>query len=291
MAPVLKIVQRMISNNDMDDSPSGPAILDGTTLLFLKTIFNVLQQEDAIVITGSCVVAFMLQKMDLPSFLPGDIDIFVKQNIHQQNNEEGIFDRYFLKLHILAPLFEQHHILTQPDYIPIKNGPVFQKYMNCKLDILQIMEFGLIKMGESVPVNNRPKIQIIVVGGNCPIPPEPPLRGLLSLFERKVVTSFDLDIVQGAFHPEINNVTFLFPDTLSNIRKKRFWYVCDSGRPFGLDTMMPRVQKYIDREFRLMGFKDIMHPGLKIYLTEFSLSKLSSPFEPDIDIDSIALNE
>jgi len=290
MAPVLKIVQHMISNIDVDDSPSGPAIFDDTTLQFLKKIFSVLQQEDAIVITGSCVVAFMLHKMDLPSFPPGDIDIFVKQNIHQ-NNQEGMFDRYFLNLHILAPLFEQHNIHTQSDYIPIKNGPVFQKYKNCKLDILQIMEFNLIKTGESISVNHRPKIQIMVVGGDCPVLPERPSPGLLSLFERKVVASFDLDIVQGAFHPGMDNVTFLSSDTLSNIRNREFWCMCDCGRSFGLGAVMPRIQKYIDREFRLMGLTDIMNPGLKIHLTQFSLSELPPPFQPDIDIDSIPLNE
>jgi hypothetical protein len=61
MARIHKM-QRIISNNDMDDSRSGPPILDPTTCKFLETIFNVLRKEDAIVVTGSCVVALTLQR-------------------------------------------------------------------------------------------------------------------------------------------------------------------------------------------------------------------------------------
>jgi hypothetical protein len=102
-----------------------------------------------------------------------------------------MFDRCFLKFHILVPLLEQHSIRTQPNYIPVKNGPVFRKHKNCKIDILQIMEIGLVKIGESVAVN-RPRIQIIVVGGDCPIPPQLPSTGLSPFEQKKVVSSFDL---------------------------------------------------------------------------------------------------
>jgi hypothetical protein len=260
-------MQRIISNNDMTDSGEGPPAFDWITRTFLKTIFKALRSKDAIVITGSCVVAHTLEKEGLASFLPGDIDVFVKQNLKL---EDEIFDRSFLISDILFPLLQAEGIHWQPRHIPIKDGlhSEFKKYGNCKIDIVNIIEFSLFRNDSAA---NRPKIQIIVVADDSPTPQELSLFRLTP-FERKVVTSFDIDIVQGAYNPISSCITFANSDTKDNIVKMKFWYICDSMRPFRLSSVIERIQKYTDRGFTFIGFRDIIDPHLAILLPKFEIT-------------------
>jgi hypothetical protein len=127
--------------------------------------------------------------------------VFVKQNLKL---EDQIFDRYFLHRHILVPLLADG-ICSQPKDIPIRE---FQKhgYGDCNIDILHIIEISLHEDGEDVAVN-RPKIQIIIVADDSPTPEELPLS-YLTPFEWKVVTSFNIDIVQGAYEPNFDRIVF-----------------------------------------------------------------------------------
>jgi hypothetical protein len=95
-------MQRIISNNDMNNLGEGLPVLDSITRKFLQEAFKVLSHKEAIVITGSCVVALPLR----PSFLPGDIDVFVKQDLKL---EDQIFDHY-----ILVPLSTEEGIPLHP---------------------------------------------------------------------------------------------------------------------------------------------------------------------------------
>ena len=262
-------MQRTISNNDMNDLAQGPPVLDDITRKFLMEAFKVLRQRDAIVITGSCVVALTLENRNLPSFLPADIDVFVKQNL-QLDGE--IFDRYFLYFHILVPLWTKG-IHTQPRDIAVKASN-FKKYSNCKINILQIMEIALCQDGEDVAIN-RPKIQLIVVADDSSIPQELPLL-YLTPFERKVVTSFDIDIVQGAYNPNSGLIKFAYNDTKQNILEMQFWYICDPDRPNRLSSALERIKKYTDRTFTFKGFRDINQPHLAIFLTKYRLSEPQS---------------
>jgi hypothetical protein len=259
-------MQHTISNNDMNNPGEGRLVLDEITRKFLKVIFKALRPKDAIAISGSCVVALTLEKHGLPSFLPGDIDVFVKQNLKL---EDQIFDRYFLHNHILIPLLA-NGICSQPKDIPIRE---FQKYGygDCNIDILHIIEISLHEDGEDAAVN-RPKIQIIIVADDSPTPEELPLS-YLTPFERKVVTSFDIDIVQGAYEPNFDHIVFACSDTKQNILDMKFWYICDRKRPLTLLSAIQRLQKYIDRGFHFMGFRDVIHPDLAIFLGRFRISE------------------
>jgi hypothetical protein len=276
-------MQRVISNNDMNDPGEARLpVLDGITRKFLTAIFEALRPKDAIVITGSCVAALTLEKENHAFFLPGDIDVFVKQNLKL---EDEIFDRYYLLTHILRPLSQVESIDWQPAEIPIKEGlhPERKKYGNCRLHILDIMEFTLLHPdGKDLPVN-RPKIQIIVVADDSPTPPELP-SFCLTPFERKVVTSFDFDIVQGAYNPGSDHVTFAYTDTKENILRMQFWYICNSKRSFNLPSAIQRIKKYRDRGFTLLGFRDLLHPRLAISLVQFRIFE-PPPFERDSDPD------
>jgi hypothetical protein len=274
-------MQHCISNNDMmNDGRQRRPVLDHITSLFLRKAFKVLRDKDAIVITGSCVVALTLQKQERPSFRPGDIDVFVKQNFQLDNQ---IFDRCFLDRHILIPLLLEEGIHSEPKDILVKPGPScdFKKYNSCMINILQIMEFSLFEEWEEVAVS-RPKIQIIVVEDDSPIPLELPPPFYLTPFERKVVTSFDIDIVQGAYNPNSELVTFALSDTEWNIFQRKFWYICDSRRSFSLSSMMERITKYTDRGFIWEGFKDFIDPHRAISVTKYRLLKPRS-FEIDTD--------
>jgi hypothetical protein len=263
-------MQHIISNNDINNVEEGlpPPVLDDITRRFLWTAFKVLRSKDAIAITGSCVVALTLQNHGLPTFLPGDIDVFVKQNLELENQ---IFDRFFLHLHILTPLLAEG-IDWQPKEIPIKKGlPAnLKKYSNCNIDILHIIEINLFQVGEDVAVN-RPKIQIIIVEDDRPSTPSDLSLFYLSPFERKVVTSFDFDIVQGAYNPNIGSITFAYTDTKQNILGMKFWYICNPGRPFRLPSAIERIKKYTDRGFVFMGFRDIDHPDIAISISKFTM--------------------
>jgi hypothetical protein len=204
-------MQHIISNNDMNNVKKGlpPPILDEITHRILCTAFERLRWKDAIAITGSCVVA-PLHNQGLPSFLPGDIDVFVRQNLKLENQ---IFDRYYLHFYILALLLAEG-IHWQPKEIPIKKGlpPNLKKYSICNIDILHIIEISLFQDGEDVAVN-RPKIQIIVVEDDSPSTPFDLSLFCLTPFERKVVTSFYINIVQGAYNPNVGGITFAYTDT------------------------------------------------------------------------------
>jgi hypothetical protein len=270
-------MQHIISNNDMTNFGEGPQALDWITRRFLKKMFQALRSKDAIVITGSCIVAHTLEKQGLASFLPGDIDVFVKQNLKLKDE---IFDRSFLVSDILLPLEAEGGIHWQPSPIPIKDGlhHEFKKYRNCKIDIVHIIEFSLFRKDSAV---NRPKIQIVVVADDSPVPEELPLF-CLTPFERKVVTSFDIDIVQGAYNPISSGIIFAWSDTKENIQKMEFWYICDSIRPFTLSSVIERIQKYTDRGFQFMGFRDIIHPDLTMTLSKFKMT-MPQPFAEDMD--------
>jgi hypothetical protein len=152
--------------------------------------------------------------------------------------------------------------------------------------MVEIMEFGLRRDEENEgdpAVLRRPKIQIIVVGDECPIPQEFPSSSLTP-FERKVVTSFDLDIVQGAFNPLSNQVTFAYDDTEENIIKMRFWYMWDAGRSCTLISVIERIKKYTERGFAWIGFRCINNPELAIILNNYRLSQ-PLPLVPDIDFN------
>jgi hypothetical protein len=269
-------MQRIISNNDMTSSGEGPPAFDWITHRFLQKLFKALRSKDAIVITGSCIVAHTLEKQGLASFLPGDVDVFVKENLKL---EDEIFDRSFLISDILLPL-EEEGIHWQPRHIPIKDGlhPEFKKYGNCKIDIVHIIEFTLFRKDLAA---NRPKIQIMVVADNSPIPQELTLF-CLTPFERKIITSFDIDIVQGAYNPINSSITFAYRDTKDNIQKMEFWYICDSMRPFRLSSVIKRIQKYTDRGFTFIGFRDIIDSDLAILLPKFEIT-MPQPFEHDVD--------
>jgi hypothetical protein len=224
-------MQHIISNNVMTNSrEEGAPAFDGITHRFLQHIFATLRPKDAIVITGSCIVAYTLEKQGLSSFFPGDIDLFVKENL---TLEHAIFDRSFLIFNVLAPL-ENEGIHWQPKNIQVTNGlhPAFKKYGNCKIDIVHIIKFSLFRNN---PAANCPKIQIIVVADNSPIPESLPTFGMTP-FERKVITSFDIDIVQGAYNPNRSCITFAYSDTEENIEKMEFWYICNVMRPFRLSS-------------------------------------------------------
>jgi hypothetical protein len=134
-------MQHIISNNDMNNSGEGPPAFNWITHRFLQKIFKALPSKKAIVITGSCIVAHRLEKQGLASFLPGDIDVFVKENLKL---EDEIFDCSFLISDILLPL-QTEGLHWQPRHIPIKDGlhPEFKKHGNCKIDIVHITEFSL----------------------------------------------------------------------------------------------------------------------------------------------------
>ena len=86
-------MQHAVSNDDLTAPHENQVpVLDSVTSKFLIKAFKVLRPRDAIAITGSCVVAKTLQQENVPSFLPGDIDVFVKENL---NFEHEIFDRFF----------------------------------------------------------------------------------------------------------------------------------------------------------------------------------------------------
>jgi hypothetical protein len=283
-------MQHIISNNDMINSREGSPTFDWITRKFLKKIFKVLRPKDAIVITGSCIVAYTLEKQCLASFLPGDIDVFVKENLKL---EDEIFDRSFLISDILFPL-QAEGIYSQPRHIPIKDGlhPRFKKYGNCKIDIVHIIEFSLFQKDPAVnqfglfredPAVNHPKLQIIIVADDSPTPtPEDLSLFYLTPFERKIVTSFDIDIVQGAYNPNSSGIIFAYSDTKDNIQKMEFWYICDPMRPFKLASVIERIQKYTDRGFTFVGFRDIIHSDLAILLPKFEIM-MPEPFEHDVD--------
>jgi hypothetical protein len=271
-------MQRIISNNDMNNPREGLPVLDSITSKLLNKAFEVLRPRDAIAISGSSVVALTLQNHGLSSFLPGDIDVFVKQDLKL---EDQVFDRHFLHWHILAPLLAQG-IHWEPKEIPIRNGlpSNVKKYRAMTIDVLHIIEIGLFQDGKDVAAN-RPKIQIIIVADDTPVPQE--LSSLsLTPFERNVVTSFDIDIVQGAYNPNTGRVTFAHPDTQQNILRMKFWYICDSRRSFRLSSVIKRIKKYTDRKFHFIGFRDIIHEQVAISLGQFTMSELL-PFEPDTD--------
>ena len=234
-----------------------------------------LRSKDAIVITGSCIVAHTLERQDLDSFLPGDIDVFVKQNLKL---EDEIFDRTFLVSNILRPL-QAEGIEWLPKDIPVKDGlhSELKKYGNCRIDIVHIIEFSVFSKDHAAI---HPNIQIIVVVDDSPTPDElAPF--CLTPFERKVVTSFDIDIVQGAYNPIEKSIIFAYNDTENNIRNMKFWYICDSLRPFRLKSDIERVEKYTARGFTWMGFKDIVDPDFAISLGKFVMTK-PEPFEHDM---------
>jgi hypothetical protein len=88
-----------------------------------------------------------------------------------------------------------------------------------------VNQFGLFRKDPAV---NHPKIQIIVVADDSPTPtPEDLSLFYLTPFERKIVTSFDIDIVQGAYNPNSSGIIFAYSDTKDNIQKMEFWYICD----------------------------------------------------------------
>ena len=121
----------------------------------------------------------------------------------------------------------------------------------------------------------------MVVADNSPIPQELTLF-CLTPFERKIITSFDIDIVQGAYNPINSSITFAYRDTKDNIQKMEFWYICDSMRPFRLSSVIKRIQKYTDRGFTFIGFRDIIDSDLAILLPKFKIT-MPQPFEQDVD--------
>jgi hypothetical protein len=264
-------MQRVISNNDMNVAGEGSPVLDSVTQTFLHKAFQVLRSTDAIAITGSCIVALTLQNQHRSSFLPGDIDMFVKQNLRLDGQ---IFDRYFLESRILRPLLEQEDIHWEPQDIQLKQGlfPKLKQYRKTKLNIVQIIEICLFGRNDNSTVN-RPKIQIIVVEDYSPILPKHS-HPYLTTFERKIITSFDLDIVQGVYNPNNGNIEFARRSTKRNILKMEFWYICDSERPFDLRSVIQRIDKYITRGFVFKGFKHILFPGIKIEVSRFTLQNL-----------------
>jgi hypothetical protein len=272
-------MQRIVSTNDMNDPGQEQVVFDAVTREFLTKAFNVLRRTDAIVITGSCVTAHtLLAHSRNGSFVPGDIDVFVKQDPQIENSK---LDRYYVQFHLLNCLQGIH---SQPRLIPVKISN-FNQYNNCKINILEIMEFDLrqdLENEEDPAVHSRPKIQIIVVmGDECPIPQEFPSSSLTP-FERKVVTSFDLDIVQGIYNPLSNQVTFAHDDTKCNILKKEFWYLWDAGRSCTLSSVFERVNKYRERGFVWRGFKDMDDPEVAIILLTYQLSQ-PQLLVPDLD--------
>jgi hypothetical protein len=259
-------MQHIISNNDMTDSEEWPPTFSLVTNRFLKKIYQVLRPKDAIVITGSCIVARTLEEQGLPSFLPGDIDVFVKEKLKM---EDDIFNRSFLITNILLPL-EVEGIQWQPRHIPMKDGGLHFKsilYGNCTIDIVDIIEFSLFK---SDLATNDPKIQIIVVADDSLIPKKLP-SFCLTPFEHNVVTSFDIDIVQGAYNPITSAIIFEYNDTEENIRNMEFWYICDPKRPFLLSSAIQRIQKYTDRGFTFRGLRDFNDPDLALLLPQFQI--------------------
>jgi len=269
-------MKRIISNNDMNNPREGHFVLDSITRKFLKKMFGLLRDKDAIAITGSCIVALTLEQEGYPSFLPGDIDVFVKQDLKVENE---IFDRHFLHSSILLPLLSIEGINWQPKEIPITKSlsSKYAKYRSCKINILHIIEICLFQENKEVnaEIVNRPKIQIIIVGDETDIPQELPVLSLTP-FEKKVVTSFDIDIVKGTYNPMTNGIVFAHPDIKQNVLTMRFWYICDVDRSFSLFSTCERVKKYIDRGFTFQGLKDIDNPSIRIATPKFEITNLQS---------------
>jgi hypothetical protein len=76
--PAFKVLvskmQHIISNNYMTNpGEEGPAPFDEIIHSFIQQIYARLRPKDAIVITGSSIVAYTLENQGLASFLPGDI--------------------------------------------------------------------------------------------------------------------------------------------------------------------------------------------------------------------------
>lgn len=273
-------MQHAVSNNDLTGPDENQVpVLDSVTSKFLSKAFKVLRPRDAIAITGSCVVAKTLQQEGAPSFLPGDIDVFVKENL---NFEHDVFDRLFLLNYILLPLKKTQGINWQPKEIPIRQGvsSVFQKYANCKINILHIIEICLFQKGEKDV--NRPKIQIIIVADDSPILLEDLPVSSLSPFERKIVTSFDIDIVQGAYNPNRKSIVFADASCKQNILRRQFWYMWDPTRFMDLHSAFTRITKYTDRTFIWLGFKDVMNPDRMLSFPRYNVME-PHPDEQDID--------
>ena len=264
-------MKRIISNNDMNNPGEGHHVLDLITRKFLKKMFVLLREKDAIAITGSCIVALTLEQHGYPSFLPGDIDVFVKQDLKL---EDQIFDRYFLHSSILLPLSIEG-INWQPKEIPITKSLTskYTKYRSCKINILHIIEISLFQQNKEVnaEIVNRPKIQIIIVGDETDILQELPVLSLTP-FEKKVINSFDIDIVKGIYNPMTDGIVFAHPDIKQNVLNMRFWYICDVERSFSLLSTIERVKKYSDRGFTWKGFKSIDNPSLTISSAKFKLT-------------------
>ena len=265
-------MKRIISNNDMNNPGEGhPPVLDLITRKFLKKMFVLLREKDAIAIMGSCIVALTLEQHGDSSFLPGDIDIFVKQDLKL---EDQIFDRYFLHSSILLPLSIEG-INWQPKEIPITKSLTskYTKYRSCKINILHIIEISLFQQNKEVnaEIVNRPKIQIIIVGDETDILQELPVLSLTP-FEKKGITSFDIDIVKGIYNPMTDGIVFAHPEIKQNVLNMTFWYICDVERPFSLLSTIKRVKKYSDRGFTWKGFKSIDNPSLTISSAKFKLT-------------------
>jgi hypothetical protein len=270
-------MQHHISYNDMNEPGQGRPVLDSITHKFLRQAFDVLHPHDAIAITGSCIVAMTQQNHNIRNFLPGDIDVFVRQKFHVKDQ---MFDRYFLDQYILTPLLKEG-VRWQPRDIPVEEGSSIEtkKYINCKIDMLQIINIDLIDDDDKPDAVNRPKIQIIIVAEDAVVPREPRLWNLTT-FEQKVVTSFDFDIVQGVYNPKANTIKFAYEDAEDNIKKNQFWLILDPQRSYLAPSMVNRFTKYLERGFELLGLKDINDHNLTMSFSNFRINQ-PAPFEPE----------